>query len=135
AMEPIERSADPDRAEPAILPAPARKELIMGFGHRVYRTSDPRSEVIKGWAQRLAEDVGDTRLYPISERIEEVMWREKRLFPNLDFYSASAYHFLGIPTPMFTRSSSSPALTAGGVTCSGRRPTTSWSVRPATNVA
>ena len=51
---------------------------------------------------RLAEDVGDTRLYPISERIEAVMRREKRLFPNLDFYSASAYHFLGIPTPLFT---------------------------------
>jgi len=102
AMELIERFQDPDDAEGGILQALTNKELIMGFGHRVYRTSDPRSEVIKGWAQRLAEDVGDTRLYPISERIEEVMWREKRLFPNLDFYSASTYHFLGIPTPMFT---------------------------------
>src|SRR5207247_6224785 len=85
-----------------LLDALARKQLIMGFGNRVYRISDPRSEVIKAWAKRLAAEVGDTRLYPVSERIEQVMWREKRLFPNLDFYSASAYHFLGIPTPMFT---------------------------------
>jgi 2-methylcitrate synthase len=102
AMALIERYDDPDDAERGILDALTRKDLIMGFGHRVYRISDPRSEVIKAWAKRLAEDVGDKRLYPISERIEEVMWREKRLFPNLDFYSASAYHFLGIPTPMFT---------------------------------
>jgi 2-methylcitrate synthase len=102
AMELIERYRDPDEAERGVLQALDRKELIMGFGHRVYRISDPRSEVIKGWAKRLADAVGDTRLYAISERIEEVMWREKRLFPNLDFYSASAYHFLGVPTPMFT---------------------------------
>ncbi len=102
AMELIARFDDPDDAERGTLEALARKDLIMGFGHRVYRISDPRSEVIKGWAKQLADDVGDARLYPISERIETVMWREKRLFPNLDFYSASAYHFLGIPTPMFT---------------------------------
>lgn len=102
AMALIERFRTPDEAEAELLAMLARRELIMGFGHRVYRVSDPRSEVIKGWAKRLAEAVGDRRLYPVSERIEEVMWREKRLFPNLDFYSASAYHFLGIPTPMFT---------------------------------
>jgi 2-methylcitrate synthase len=102
AMELIERYRDPDAAEQGVLAALARKELIMGFGHRVYTVSDPRSEVIKGWAKRLGEDVGETRLYPVSERIEAVMAREKRLFANLDFYSASAYHFLGIPTPMFT---------------------------------
>lgn len=101
AMALIERYRDPDDAEAGILEALARKELIMGFGHRVYRVSDPRSEVIKGLARGLAEAAGDRRLYPISERIEAVMWREKRLFPNLDFYSAPAYHFLGIPTPMF----------------------------------
>jgi 2-methylcitrate synthase len=102
AMELIERYADPDAAETGILQALRDKELIMGFGHRVYRESDPRNVVIKQWAKQLAEEVGDTVLYPVSARIEEVMWREKKLFPNLDFYSASAYHFMGIPTPLFT---------------------------------
>ena len=75
----------------------------MGFGHRVYVKADPRNVVIKEWSKKLAQDVGDTKeLYPISEVIEEVMWNEKKLFPNLDFYSASAYHFMGIPTPFFT---------------------------------
>jgi 2-methylcitrate synthase len=101
-MELIERFDDPDDAERGILEALSRRELIMGFGHRVYRVSDPRSPVIKEWARRLGAEVGDRRLYAISERIEEVMWRERHLFPNLDFYSASAYHFLGVPTPMFT---------------------------------
>jgi len=102
AMELIERYADPDAAEAGILHALATKALIMGFGHRVYRESDPRNIVIKQWAKRLADEVGDQVLYPVSERIEQVMWREKKLFPNLDFYSASAYHFMGIPTPLFT---------------------------------
>jgi len=74
----------------------------MGFGHRVYTTSDPRNQVIKGMAAKLAEEVSDERLYPVSEAIEKVMWDEKKLFPNADFYSAAAYHFMGIPTPLFT---------------------------------
>ncbi len=102
AMELIERFSTPDGAERGILDLIATKKLIMGFGHRVYKISDPRSDVIKAWAKKLAEAHGDERLYPISERIEQVMRREKNLFPNLDFYSASAYHLCGIPTAMFT---------------------------------
>jgi 2-methylcitrate synthase len=74
----------------------------MGFGHRVYKISDPRSDVIKAWSKKLAAAHGNEKLYPVSERIEQVMRREKKLFPNLDFYSASAYHLCGIPTSMFT---------------------------------
>lgn len=102
AMALIEQYADPESAEAGILEALSKKTKIMGFGHRVYKDNDPRSNVIQVWAKRLGESVGDARLYPVSERIEAVMRREKGLFPNLDFYSASAYHFLGIPTPMFT---------------------------------
>ncbi len=80
----------------------ARKVKIMGFGHAVYRTSDPRNAVIKAWAQKLGQGAGDRVLYPVSEAIEKVLRDEKKLFPNLDFYSASAYHFMGIPTPLFT---------------------------------
>ena len=98
----IDRFATPDEAERGVMELLARKEKVMGFGHRVYRTEDPRSTVIQQWAKRLAHEVGDTRLYPVAERIEAVLRREKKLFPNLDFYSAIAYHHLGIPTPFFT---------------------------------
>ncbi len=102
AMELIEQYDSVAAAEAGILEKLASKSLIMGFGHRVYTLSDPRSDVIKAWAKTLAGETGDTVLYPVSEAIESVMWREKKLFPNLDFYSASAYHFLGIPTALFT---------------------------------
>jgi 2-methylcitrate synthase len=102
AMELIEQFETPDEAEKGLLRMMADKKLIMGFGHRVYKISDPRSDVIKAWSKKLAEAHGDERLFPISERIEQVMRREKKLFPNLDFYSASAYRFCGIPTVMFT---------------------------------
>ena len=102
AMELIERFQTPDEAETAILDMLEQKQLIMGFGHRVYKISDPRSDIIKSWAQKLADASGDRLPYEVSERIEGVMWREKKLFPNLDFYSASAYHLCDIPTLMFT---------------------------------
>jgi 2-methylcitrate synthase len=102
AMALVERFKTPDEAETGLLASLEKKELIMGFGHRVYRTSDPRSASIKAWSQKLATTPADRELLAIFERIESVMWREKKLFPNLDFYSAAAYHFCGIPTNLFT---------------------------------
>lgn len=103
AMDLIAEFKTPDEATKGILEKLARKDKIMGFGHRVYVKADPRNVVIKEWSKKLSDDVGDTKgLYPISEAIESVMWEQKKLFPNLDFYSASAYHFMGIPTPYFT---------------------------------
>lgn len=102
AMELIEQFDSPDAAEKGLRQILAEKKLVMGFGHRVYTKSDPRSDIIKKWSRQLAEEQNDHVLYPVSERVEKIMWDEKNLFPNLDFYSASAYHFCGIPTPMFT---------------------------------
>jgi 2-methylcitrate synthase len=102
AMALIETFKTPGEAEAGLMDMLARKALIMGFGHRVYKTSDPRTPVIKEWARRLGAAEGDTVTFPVSERLEAVMWREKKLFPNLDFYSAAVYRFCGIPTPMFT---------------------------------
>jgi 2-methylcitrate synthase len=102
AMELIDRFLTVPEAETGIRDALARKEKIMGFGHRVYTESDPRNVVIKEFSRQLAEEVGDSRLFPVSEVIEKVMWEEKKLFPNADFYSATAYHFMGIPTQLFT---------------------------------
>jgi len=102
AMDLIEKFSSPDEAEQALLGMLERKEKIMGFGHAIYRESDPRNVIIKGWAEKLGKDVGDTVLYPVSVRCEDVMWREKKLFCNADFFHASAYHFMGIPTKLFT---------------------------------
>ncbi len=78
------------------------KELIMGFGHAVYKVRDPRNAIIKEWSRQLAEAVGDEVLYPVSVAVERVMKEEKNLFANADFFHASAYHFMGIPTKLFT---------------------------------
>ncbi|ASQ45866.1 bifunctional 2-methylcitrate synthase/citrate synthase [Legionella clemsonensis] len=102
AMELIARFKSPDEAESELMTMLERKEKIMGFGHRVYRDCDPRSDIIKAWSHKLAEAKNEMLLYNVSERIEAVMRREKKLFPNLDFYSASAYHFCDIPTSLFT---------------------------------
>jgi len=102
AMDMIEGFSSPDEAEEEMMGMLARKDKIMGFGHAIYSESDPRNVVIKGWAEKLAADVGDEVLYPVSVRCEEVMWREKKLFCNADFFHASAYHFMGIPTKLFT---------------------------------
>lgn len=102
AMVLIQKYASVEAAEEGILQKLAKKELIMGFGHRVYTTSDPRSEVIKAQAKALSEVLGDKLLFNVSEHIEKVMWDQKKLFPNADFYSACCYHFCGIPTFLFT---------------------------------
>ena len=101
-MKLIEAFADPEEAERGILARLARGEKIMGFGHRIYTVSDPRSGVIKEWASKLATTDEQKRLYAVAERIEQVMWREKKLFPNLDFYSALAYRSCGIATDLYT---------------------------------
>jgi len=102
AMSLIAGFKSPDDAEKGVLRMLEEKQLIMGFGHRIYTTVDPRSAIIKWWAEKLSQTASDGELFPIAERIERVMWDQKRLFPNLDFYSALAYHFSRIPTPIFT---------------------------------
>ncbi len=102
AMDLIDRFETPEEAVEELKAMMARKELIMGFGHAIYRESDPRNEVIKGYSEKLADEVGDKSIYPVSCAIEKLMWDEKKLFPNADFFHASAYRFMGIPTPLFT---------------------------------
>jgi 2-methylcitrate synthase len=102
AMALMRRFGSPDEAAAGLAGMLARREKVMGFGHRVYTESDPRSVIVKRLARQLAAERGGEDLYAIAERIEQVMWDSKRLFPNLDFYSALAYHLCGIPTPLFT---------------------------------
>lgn len=102
AMDMIEQFSSPEDAVAGIQGMLERKDKIMGFGHAIYSTSDPRNEIIKQWAKKLADEVGDKVLYPVSCAVEKVMWDEKKLFPNADFFHASAYHFMGIPTKLFT---------------------------------